>query len=61
VLEEPAPSVWFDPGVTSTSLQMKLVVHVASQMEKGPVQSAIRRRLLERFRENGIPFPIIRP
>ena len=61
VLEEPAPSVWFDPGVTSTSLQMKLVVHVASQMEKGPVQSAIRRRLFERFRENGIPFPVIRP
>ena len=61
VLEEPAPSVWFDPGVTPTSLQMKLVVHVASQMERGPVQSSIRRRLIERFRENGIPFPIVRP
>ena len=30
VLKEPAPSVWFDPGVTPTNLQMKLVVHVAS-------------------------------
>ena len=25
----PPPSVWFDPGVTPTNLQMKLVVHVA--------------------------------
>jgi small-conductance mechanosensitive channel len=61
VLQEPAPSVWFDPGVTPTNLQMKLVVHVPSQMDRGPVQSTIRRRLFERFREEGIPFPVVRP
>ena len=61
VLTEPTPSVWFDPGVTPTNLQMKLVVHVASMPDRGPVQSSIRRRLFERFREEGIPFPVVRP
>lgn len=61
VLDDPAPSVWFDPGVTPAHLQMKLVVHVASTIEKGPVQSTIRRRLFERFLEEGIPFPVVRP
>jgi small-conductance mechanosensitive channel len=61
VLGEPAPSVWFDPGVTPANLQMKLVVHVGSQAAKGPIQSVIRRRLFERFREEGIPFPVLRP
>jgi small-conductance mechanosensitive channel len=61
VLQEPPPSVWFDPGVTPTYLQMKLVVHVASTQEKGPVQSAVRSRLFEKFRGAGIPFPVVKP
>lgn len=59
VLPEPAPSFWFDPGVTATNLQVKLVFHVASQLERGLVQSAVRERLFERFREESIPFPVI--
>ena len=51
----------FDPGVTPANLQMKLVVHVGSQSDRGPVQSIIRRRLFERFREESIPFPVLRP
>jgi small-conductance mechanosensitive channel len=49
--------VLFDPGVTATYLQFKLVVHVADQLGKGAVQSRIRVRLLERFRETGVPLP----
>lgn len=60
VLHEPAPSVWFDPGVLPTHLQMKLVVHVPTVMERGPVLSVLRRRLYERFNEEGIPFPAVR-
>lgn len=57
VLSEPAPVVLFDPGITPTGMQMKLIFHVASHMERGGVQSAIRVRLLELFREHQIPLP----
>ncbi len=56
-LLEPAPVVMFDPGITLTHMQFKLVVHVADQLSKGPVQSRIRVRLLERFRDQGVPLP----
>lgn len=61
VLAEPSPSVFVDPGITPTHLQMKLVVHVGSQGERGPVQSAIRRKLLDKFREEAIPLPVLAP
>jgi small-conductance mechanosensitive channel len=57
VLEEPSPVVMFDPGVLLTHLQMKLSVHVATQMEKDSVQSRIKVALLHRFREEGVPLP----
>lgn len=57
VLLEPPPMVLFDPGITLTHMQFKLVVHVADQMSKGPVLSRIRVRLLERFRDQGVPLP----
>jgi small-conductance mechanosensitive channel len=58
VLNDPEPVVWFDPGVLQTHLQMKLVVHVDSHIARGPAQSTIRRRLLEKFREHSIPLPV---
>jgi small-conductance mechanosensitive channel len=58
VLDEPAPGVSFDPGVLPTHLQMKLVIYVPTHADGGPVHSHIRRRLLEQFREHGIPLPI---
>ena len=61
VLEEPAPSVWFDPGRNSYQPADEACRACSSQAEKGPVQSSIRRRLFERFREEGIPFPVVRP
>jgi small-conductance mechanosensitive channel len=60
VLDDPAPAVSFDPGVLPTHLQMKLIVHLANHASGGPAQSNIRRRLLERFREQGVPLPEIR-
>jgi small-conductance mechanosensitive channel len=56
-LLDPPPVVMFDPGITLTHMQFKLVVHVSDQFGKGPVQSRIRVRLLERFRDQGVPLP----
>ncbi|MBC8167703.1 MAG: mechanosensitive ion channel family protein [Bryobacteraceae bacterium] len=60
VLEDPAPSVWFDPGVLQTHLQMKLIVHVPGYLDRARVQSEIRTRIVKAFRDQGIPFPVIR-
>ena len=56
-LTEPPPVVLFDPGITLTHMQFKLIVQVSDQMYKGAVQSRIRVRLLERFRDHGVPLP----
>ncbi|MBC7924837.1 MAG: mechanosensitive ion channel family protein [Bryobacteraceae bacterium] len=61
VLADPAPVVLFDPGVLQTHLQLKLVLEVPNIMERGRVQSEIRSRLHERFREEGISFPVVKP
>jgi len=57
VLKDIAPFFFLDPGVTPTHLQAKLFVSVAGRLQQGPVASAIRMRVLERFREEGIPLP----
>jgi small-conductance mechanosensitive channel len=61
VLPEPGPVVLFDPGVLQTHLQLKLVVQVRSVFDRGPVQSVIRSELHRRFRDESIPFPVVRP
>lgn len=60
VLDEPAPSVWFDPGVLQTHMQMKLVVHVATVTDRPRVASELRARICQGFREHQIPFPVVR-
>ncbi|HEY1207371.1 MAG: mechanosensitive ion channel family protein [Bryobacteraceae bacterium] len=57
VLPEPAPVCLCDPGVLPTHLQFKLVVNVARHDDQGGVLSEVRLRLLERFREEGVPPP----
>lgn len=57
VLTEPAPLFLLDPGVTPTHLQAKLFVGVAVKLKQGLVASAIRMRMLELFREEGIALP----
>ncbi|MEO8126965.1 MAG: mechanosensitive ion channel family protein [Bryobacteraceae bacterium] len=56
-LHDPSPVLLFDPGMTLTHMQFKLVVQVADQGSRGAVQSRIRLRLLERFRDHGVPLP----
>jgi small-conductance mechanosensitive channel len=60
VLSEPAPVVLFDPGVQPTHLSLKLVAYVGSMTQRGPVQSALRKRIYEGFVREGIPFPEVR-
>jgi small-conductance mechanosensitive channel len=57
VLKEPAPTVLFDPGVLLTHIQMKMLIHVASQATSGGIVSAVRVGILQRFREQGVPLP----
>jgi small-conductance mechanosensitive channel len=57
VLEAPPPVLLFDPGVLPTHLQFKLLFHVSSQQQKGPVQSRVRLGVLEAFRREGVPLP----
>jgi small-conductance mechanosensitive channel len=59
-LSEPAPVVLFDPGIVATHMQMKMLVHVTSILERGRVQSQIRVRIHESFLREGIPFPEVR-
>ncbi len=57
VLKDPAPLFLFDPGVTPTHIQAKLFFAAASKLQQGTVASAIRMRILERFRQEGVPLP----
>jgi small-conductance mechanosensitive channel len=60
VLDEPRPSVLFDPGVQPTHVSMKLIVYARSMAERTPVQSALRKKIFEGFQREGIPFPEVR-
>jgi small-conductance mechanosensitive channel len=57
VLKQYAPVFLFDPGVVHTHMGFRLLAQIASQTEKGGVQSALRLKLLERFRAEGVPLP----
>jgi small-conductance mechanosensitive channel len=57
VLREPAPTVLFDPGVTLTHIQMKLLIHVANQATSGGIMSAVRVGILQQFRNQNVPLP----
>lgn len=57
VLEAPPPTVLFDPGITLTHMQMKMVVNIGAQAGRGTILSEIRLRMLERFRMEGVPLP----
>ena len=60
LLEDPEPVLRFNPGFGDSSLNFTLVVHVAQFEMQFAVTDQIRRRLLKRFREEGIniPFPM---
>lgn len=60
LLAEPAPFVRFIPGFGASSLDFTLVCQVAQFVDQYAVQHELRKRILRRFREEGIeiPFPI---
>ena len=59
MLAEPAPSVLFDPGFGESALGFTLNYQVAEFASQAGVRRELRKRILRRFREEGvgIPFP----
>jgi small-conductance mechanosensitive channel len=59
LLGEPEPFARFIPGFGESSLDFTLVCHVAEFADQYPVQHELRKRIFQRFRQEGIeiPFP----
>jgi small-conductance mechanosensitive channel len=57
LLAEPAPSAKLIPGFGDYALEFTLVCHVASFVDQYDVQHQLRKRLLQRFRAEGIEIP----
>lgn len=60
LLAEPAPSVRLIPGFGEFSLNFTLNCHIGEFVDQYLVQHELRKRILKRFRKEGIeiPFPI---
>jgi small-conductance mechanosensitive channel len=60
LLADPQPAVRLIPGFGESSLDFTLVCHVRSFEDQPLVQHELRKRILHRFRQEGIeiPFPI---
>ncbi len=59
LLSEPEPSVRLVPGFGSSSLDFTLICHIREITDHQPVLDELHRRILKRFRKDGIliPFP----
>lgn len=57
LLAEPAPRVMLVPGFGENSLDYTLVCQIREFPDQYPVQHELRKRLLKRFREEGISMP----
>ena len=57
LLAEPAPSVAFDPGFGESALGFTLNYHVAEFANQFGVRHELRKRILRRFREEGVEMP----
>jgi len=59
MLADPAPSVAWDPGFGESYLGLSLNFSVAEFVDQFSVRNELRRRIFERFRQEGIeiPFP----
>jgi small-conductance mechanosensitive channel len=60
MVAEPAPSVSFDPGFGESSLGFTLGFQIAEFANQFSVKAELRKRILSRFREEGIviPYPV---
>jgi small-conductance mechanosensitive channel len=59
MLADPTPSVTLDPGFGDWSLNFQLGFQIAEFSNQASVRNELRKRILRRFREEGIeiPFP----
>jgi small-conductance mechanosensitive channel len=59
LLADPKPQARLIPGFGDSALEFTLVCHVARFVDQYPVQDELRKRILRRFRAEGIamPFP----
>ena len=59
LLREPEPQVNFIPGFGENALNLTLVCRIREFADQYPVQHALRKRILKRFRDEGVemPFP----
>jgi small-conductance mechanosensitive channel len=57
MLKEPAPEVTFDPGFGEAGMGFTATFHVAEFANQFPVRNELRKRVLRRFRADGIAIP----
>jgi len=59
ILPDPAPVAHLAPGLGEASLEFTLTVQVREFSDQAPAQHELRKRILKRFRKEGIalPFP----
>ncbi len=59
LIMQPEPVVRFIPGFGDSSLDFTIIVYVKEYADQFPVQSELRKRIFNRFKQEGIeiPFP----
>jgi small-conductance mechanosensitive channel len=57
LLADPAPSVRFLPGFGESSLAFSLLCNIREIADQNPVMDELNKRILKRFRQEGIEFP----
>lgn len=58
LLTEPGPAVRFIPGFGENSLDFTLICHIKDVTDQLNVQNDLRKRILKRFRQEGIEIPL---
>lgn len=57
LLADPAPSVTFEPGFVESGLGFTLNCHIREFADQYAIRSLLRKRILHRFRREGIVLP----
>ncbi|MCX8031154.1 MAG: mechanosensitive ion channel family protein [Thermodesulfovibrionales bacterium] len=57
LLDEPPPLVRFTPGFSESSLDLTLICFIKEFRFQNPIQHELRKRILHRFRKDGIQIP----
>jgi small-conductance mechanosensitive channel len=57
LLADPAPLVRLLPGFGESSLAFSLLCHIREITDQNPIMNELNKRILKRFRQEGIEFP----